>query len=767
METGRPSNRVRFAGFEFDRDRRCLMACREGERIPVPLGARAFDMLAMLIEHRARTVSKDEILTAIWHGQIVEENNLAVQISAIRRALGQRPDGERFIVTVPGQGYRFVAPVEPVEPEPDRVAQAEPVPEPIDSVPAAAPPPAPEPAPPVLPPALGPVPALPAPSRSIEADPPAPASRRRISPPRSARLLGLMALAVSLLAVAVAVRLGLTLGPGPPAAPRLSIAVLPFRNLALDRSRDYVADAVTDDLTTDLSHIPDGVVIARESVDAARDRDGSPQTIGRALHVRYLLRGSLREEGASIHADAQLLDAASARTLWAAAFDVARDPLGDALGGIVRRVGGALRFNLVEIEGRRSMVERPSDPDALDLVLRARSILDRDISLAGLTEAQALLERASDASPGDGPILGELGQVLTRKLGDFDDPDDERDHARAVEVVSRALSLAPGDPFALVADGMLASIDGHCRRGEQSFQEALAVDPNGVAALMGLARCERELGQMRAMIATLHEVLQIDPLGAGSERILHLIGMGHLMLGDPHEALAWFRRAGAAEGGDDRLVTPLSWRDWRRIYVIASTGLDGDPAGAASLYRSYDASFPHRTVRQLASYASPAMSALPGHRAVLAALERAGMPRAIDEDRDFGIAPHPVLQPSGDFDPTPLAVPCARRIDTATMRTLMGSHPPVVIDIGTGEAVPPGAIWLTDGSRVLPTVRALPGDAPGRPIVTMGVGPFGGRSYDAALSLCTHGYRNVLWYRGGEQAWIEAGGPVQDRRNND
>ena len=72
---------------------------------PVSLGARAFDVLATLAQHRERVVSKDELLRCVWRDTVVEENNLSVQISTLRKLLG--PDA---LCTVAGQGYRFTLP---------------------------------------------------------------------------------------------------------------------------------------------------------------------------------------------------------------------------------------------------------------------------------------------------------------------------------------------------------------------------------------------------------------------------------------------------------------------------------------------------------------------------------------------------------------------------------------------------------------------------------------------------------------------------------
>ena len=78
----------------------------------VPITSKTFDVLVVLLEHRDHIVSKDELLNRVWPDTAVNENNLARQISSLRRALGQRPDQHDFVVTVPGNGYRFVATVQ-------------------------------------------------------------------------------------------------------------------------------------------------------------------------------------------------------------------------------------------------------------------------------------------------------------------------------------------------------------------------------------------------------------------------------------------------------------------------------------------------------------------------------------------------------------------------------------------------------------------------------------------------------------------------------
>lgn len=101
------AKRFSFADFEIDVDRRLLF--RQG--LPVPLHSKAFDVLLALVENNGDVLGKDELLEKVWQGQFVEESNLTVHISALRKLFGEGKKDNRFIVTIPGRGYRFVAPV--------------------------------------------------------------------------------------------------------------------------------------------------------------------------------------------------------------------------------------------------------------------------------------------------------------------------------------------------------------------------------------------------------------------------------------------------------------------------------------------------------------------------------------------------------------------------------------------------------------------------------------------------------------------------------
>lgn len=109
-----PTTSLAFGRFQMFPYRRALL----GDGQPIRLGSRALDILTVLVEHAGRVVSKEELIARAWPNIFVEESNLKIQVSALRRALGDGQGGNRYIVTVRGRGYEFVASVRRTEEPP-------------------------------------------------------------------------------------------------------------------------------------------------------------------------------------------------------------------------------------------------------------------------------------------------------------------------------------------------------------------------------------------------------------------------------------------------------------------------------------------------------------------------------------------------------------------------------------------------------------------------------------------------------------------------
>src|SRR4029077_3486102 len=136
----------------------------------------------------------------------------------------------------------------------------------------------------------------------------------------------------------------------PAAMPRASIVVLPFANLSNDPEQQYFADGITGNLTTDLSRIPDMLVISRNTAFTYRNKPIDTRQIGRELGVRYVLEGEVQRAGNDVRVTAQLIDAETDAHLWAGRFTGNARDLFSLQDEITSRIGVALDVELVDAE---------------------------------------------------------------------------------------------------------------------------------------------------------------------------------------------------------------------------------------------------------------------------------------------------------------------------------------------------------------------------------------------------------------------------------
>jgi DNA-binding winged helix-turn-helix (wHTH) protein/TolB-like protein len=721
-----------FGPFRLDPLRRTLR--RDGATLK--LSPRLFDTLLLLVEHAGQLVEKDELLAQVWGGRIVEESNLSRAIFELRKVL-QSDDADGYIVTAPGRGYRFAAAVrlESGGPEPAVMREA-----------------------PVVAPSI---PTAPIEFTQISSSPPVAARplRRRV-----------WALAGAACVVAVA---GLMFGvsrlvaPAVSPAPRLSLVVLPFGGAGAAAD---LADALRDDLTTDLSHIPGSLVIARQSADAVAAKGLAAGEIGRALNVRYLLSGSLRAEGGARQVNAQLVDAASGRQIWAQRFDLGAGPVWQAEAGIVHQITSALDGVLVEAEVARADSARPHDEDALDLFFRARALIRRDDSLATASQAQAMLEAAVKKQPDFVEALAELGLLLVHKETAFEDLSWAQDKVEAESVIAHGLVVAPHNDTILVARGRMLQLTGHYAEAELAYAAASTSNPGNVQALMGQAVCAWSLGQLHGVVAPAEAAMRLDPQGRTAMASEKLLGLAALFSGDGQRALPHLQRYNAMHGDPTSGEPNLTPVEEGRVFLIAAYALAGDIASARERYQSYKRVWPNRSVWRLLAYFTPEERRLPDFEKVAGALVAAGMPRFADLQQSQGLSPQGGGMQGGAFTATPAQAGAAETIDTLRLRQMLAGKPvPIIVDTGRGVAVPPNAIMLTDAPDAFTPpamtearlLQVIAGDAA---IVVMDDGGFGIEGYNAATRLAHSGGRKIYWYRGGEEAWAADGLPGIDRR---
>ena len=177
-------------------------------------------------------------------------------------------------------------------------------------------------------------------------------------------------------------------------APRLSIVVLPFTNLSGDAEQDYFADGLSDDLTTDLSHLPDSFVIAHNTALTYKGKPVDAKQLGRDLGVRYALEGSVRRTGETAAVNAQLISTETGAHIWADRLEGERSKLGALQVEAVSRIANALGVQLVNAENLRAIRERPANPDAADLAMRGLAAFYRGFTPENINKAIVYYDQA-------------------------------------------------------------------------------------------------------------------------------------------------------------------------------------------------------------------------------------------------------------------------------------------------------------------------------------------------------------------------------------
>jgi TolB-like protein/DNA-binding winged helix-turn-helix (wHTH) protein len=715
---------VAFGRFRLDTARQLLLA--DGR--PVRLRGRPIEILAFLVANAGRTVTYDEIIAHVWKGVLVGENNLPVQMSILRRGLKVH-GADDLILTMPNQrAYRFVGDVM---------------------------------APPAMPTAA---------EVGLGGQAGSPAMETREDTGRRWQWPALAITAVVFIAGVAGVGWHSVIPTRQP--PRLSLAVLPFRNLSEDKRQDGLAEAISDDLNTDLAHIPGSAVTARASADSFQGRALPARDIGRALNVRYLLEGSLRAEDEAFHINAQLIDATTGAQLWSENFDTPLGHMAETRTAIVRRIASALDVELVTIEGTAARQSDGTDPDAMTLFYRARSITDHADSLVAFSEAQRLLEQAIKQQPADAHAMAQLGLTLIQKVRSIDYPGAAQDYDEARKVISRALDMAPQDATALAAEARLELSAGHCGSANYSAHAALAAEPNSIDALAVIATCALRAGKLDEASRAEEEVLRLNPEHRMNKPRYVMLSELRLLQRRYPDAIDFASQALAGDPEPVPGAPTMGRAEFCRLELIAAYASSGELDRAQALYAAYKSIWPHRSVWRVAAFATHGQTILEGYKRFEASLNQAGMPVFADEHAGLPVPPTDPPRAGGDFDPTPLVIPGAETIDTQQLVALLAApKPPLILDIGSGAAVIRGAAWLDIGTsgeddnhfldRVIAERVGSGGD---RPVVVMADGPFGYESYNGILHLLSRGAKHVLWYRGGEEAWASENLPATDQR---
>jgi TolB-like protein len=294
----------------------------------------------------------------------------------------------------------------------------------------------------------------------------------------------------------------------PPARP--SIAVLPFRNSSGDPDQEYLADAITEDVTAALSRWRWFFVAASSSSFTYKGRNVEAKRVGAELGVRYVLEGSVRRAGDRVRISAQLVDASSEWAVWADRFDA---DLASALAlqdEIVERVAVAIEPAMLQTEGARATPKALADATALDCFYRGMWQLNK-VSKEGYEAAVPLFREAVARDPE--LSLGHIG--LSRILyggavyGWTDRPID--DLREALAAAQTAIGLDGNDAWAHYACSGAALYLGEHRIALHAAKTAVRLNPSFAVAQIRLGQVLVFAGHPQEAIAPLQRGMRLSP----------------------------------------------------------------------------------------------------------------------------------------------------------------------------------------------------------------------------------------------------------------
>jgi DNA-binding winged helix-turn-helix (wHTH) protein/TolB-like protein/Tfp pilus assembly protein PilF len=516
-----------FDSFTLDASRRTLL--REGE--PVPLKPKAFETLLALVQSPGRVVGKDELMRALWPDSFVEEANLTQQVSLVRKALGDDPKEPRFIVTVPGRGYSFVADVR----EAEETAAA----------------PGPEPAPQESP-------------RPPEAEAEAPTHVSAGAASRPARGRGAarrwVPFVVTAAVVAAAFALGyLWSGRGGEAAdaPVRSIAVLPFKSAAGGAEDDYLRLGLADALISRFSGL--SRVAVRQLGEVLKyDKPGQdPLAAGRALKVDAVLDGLIQKTGDRVRVTARLLDTRTGQTLWAQTFDERWTDIFVVQDTIAFRVSGALAPNLSGEDRARVAKRFTNNAEAYELYLQAAYLYGRRTPEA-LAKSDEYFRRAIELDPnfalayqGMAIVYGETHPTLSPREA----------QQKSKEYLLKALEL---DDTLATSHAMMALLKWRSElnreEAESYYRRAIEMEPNSMNPHRGYGIFLAEQGRVGEAIDELRRAQSASPTSLSTMAVL---GTMYVYARRYDEAVAQYRRVLEMEPSYATAHANLGW-----VYVM-------------------------------------------------------------------------------------------------------------------------------------------------------------------------------------------------------
>ncbi|MGH9838214.1 MAG: tetratricopeptide repeat protein, partial [Blastocatellia bacterium] len=476
-----PNHIYEFGPYHLDVAEHLLLRNEEN----IPLQPKAFDLLLVLVRRHGHLLEKEELLEAVWPDTIVEEVNLANNVSILRKALSEGANGRRFIETVPRRGYRFVAPVREGE---AGIGDAE----------------------------TGEPPAV----VTEQEEPVVTETNRQVTPgvepstPSPSRRIKKRAGLVILLAIGIAGAIGfrdLNRRPAAPNAAIKSIAVLPFKPL-LASGRDEAMDlGMADALITRLSGLRQLNVRPTSAVRKYTALDQDPLAAGREQKVDAVLEASYHWTGEKIRVTGRLLEVRDGAALWAYQSDEFCTDIFMAQDVISEKVARALTLKLTG--GERQMLIRPDteNKQARLLYLKGRYHWNKNTP-AGYWKAIESFQQALSEDPRYAPAYSWLAASYNL-LGINSELPPQEAKTKAQMYASKALELDETQDMAhLVLGSLKLFYEWDWPGAERELKRALEINPGNAEGRLALAYSLAFVGRTDEAVAEVKKGQEVDPL---------------------------------------------------------------------------------------------------------------------------------------------------------------------------------------------------------------------------------------------------------------
>jgi len=448
-----------FGCFRLDIAERLLLASGKA----VPLTPKVFDLLVLLAQHPGELLEKDFILGALWPNTFVEEANLSVNVSTLRRAL-ESAGGSHYIETVPKRGYRFAVEVQDVS-------------EPLKTI-----------------------------SPPLETAQPSVASRART--PKTAAIAGL------LLAAALLYFWQVRWNRPPEKTFEVhSIAVLPFRLLvpsAGTQAEDaYLGPGMSDAIIRKLSYVRKVTVRATSAIEKFAGSHVDPLAAGRELKVDVVLDGTIQHAGNTIRVSVQLLRVSDGSPIWADRFDDYFTNIFQLQDSISEKIVTALKMKLSESEHRRMVKQQTNNTDAYQLYLKGRDCQSRRAPENPIETCIALYERAVRQDREFALAYTGLANSYMDRAG-IQGSSDSAAQARLAAEKAVLLDEDAAEAHLALGNVMLRA-DWDWLGAQREFDHALQLEPHSAAAHWYMALLSMAMGQTERALSEMIESQLLDP----------------------------------------------------------------------------------------------------------------------------------------------------------------------------------------------------------------------------------------------------------------